>query len=78
MNEPYIGMGKAPDGIDIPLGLGMHLMQEPRAAETFGALSKERKAGLIRYVQAGSTGEEAKSRIIDAVARLRDGDAGFF
>ena len=73
MPEPYIGMGSSPDGIDLPLGLSMGLSMHPKAAETFGKMNADEKQAAIRYVQSGSTGEEAKRRIKSAISQLSEG-----
>lgn len=71
--QPFIGMGNAPDGIDLPLGLSMGLSMHPRAAETFGKMSAEEKHAAIRYVQSGIGSEDAKRRITNAVNQLDEG-----
>ena len=73
MTQPFIGMGKAPDGIDLPLGLSMGLTTHPKAAETFGKMSAEEKQAAIRYVQSGVTGEDAQRRISSAIHQLEQG-----
>jgi len=73
MTNPYIGMGKAPDGIDLPLGFSMGLSMHPKAAETFGRMSADEKHAAIRYVQSGTTGEDAKHRIANAIDQLEEG-----
>ena len=73
----FIGIGKNPDGPDIPLGLGMQLAQSPKAMETFGRMTKAQKSGLIRQVQGAPTGEAAKARVEGAINRLERGDTTF-
>ncbi|MCL2568648.1 MAG: hypothetical protein FWE12_04325 [Oscillospiraceae bacterium] len=73
MTQPFIGMGKAPDGIDLPLGFSMGLSMHPRAAETFGKMSTDEKWAAIRYVQSGTSGEEAKRRIEGAIRQMEIG-----
>jgi len=73
MSEPFIGMGKSPDGIDLPLGLSMELTMHPHAAATFGNMSTEEKQAAIRYVQSGISGEDAKRRIRNAVEQMDRG-----
>ena len=73
MRQPFIGMGPAPDGIDLPLGLSMGLSMHPKAAETFGKMNSEEKWAAIRYVQTGSSGEEAKRRIEGAIRQMENG-----
>ena len=76
MSEPYIGIGHSPDGVDLPLGLGMQLAQEPRAMEAFGRLTTEQKSRLIQNIQSAHTGPEAEEKIAHAVNSLRDGGPG--
>ena len=71
--QPFIGMGPSPDGIDLPLGLSMGLSMYPQAAETFGRMSVEEKRAAIRYVQSGVTGEDAQRRIASALSQMDDG-----
>jgi len=73
MGEPFIGMGKAPDGIDLPLGLSMGLATHPGAAETFGNMSPDEKRAAIRYVQSCTKGEDAERRVASAIRQLADG-----
>lgn len=77
-NEPFIGVGHNPEGPDLPLGLGMQLAQEPAAITAFGKLNPDQKANVVRYIQACSTGEDAKARIEAAVEHLKKDDTGFF
>lgn len=72
-HDTFIGIGHNPDGPDLPLGFGMRLAQEPEAQEAFGRLSKEGKASLIGYIQSCATGEEAQTRIDNAVRQLKEG-----
>lgn len=74
----FIGTGKNPDGPDLPLGFGMQLAQEPGAMKTFGGLSSEEKAALIRHIQSGTTGIEAQNLIADAVSQLKNNQINFF
>ncbi len=76
-DKPFIGMGHNPEGPDLPLGFGMLLAQEPAAVSRYGELTNEEKSSVIRYIQSGVTGEDAKNRIADAVYGLRDGNMGF-
>jgi len=71
-------MGRAPDGIDLPLGFSMGLSMHTKAAETFGKMSDEEKKAAIRYVQSGITGEDAKRRIANAIEQLEQGQMRFF
>ena len=74
---PFIGMGRNPEGPDLPLGFGMLLAQEPEAITRYGELTNAEKSSVIHYIQSGATGEDAKNRIANAVYGLRDGNMGF-
>ena len=58
--------------IDMPLGLGMRLAQDPEASENFWRLTPDGRAQIISYVQGGTTGEDAKKRITATVANLKN------
>ena len=73
----FIGIGPNPNGLDLPLGLGMELAQEPRAMEAFGRMSQTQKDAMIRHIQGAVTGEDARRRIDEAVAGLRDKNSHF-
>ena len=73
MEKPFIGMGRSPDGTDIPIGFSMELAMRPEALSTFGKMSPEEKHAAIRYIQGGSTGDEAKLRIRNVVSCLEAG-----
>ena len=68
--DNFIGTGRNPHGLDLPLGLGMALAQEPKAMEAFGKMSQEQKDALIRQIQGAKQGGEAKRRIEEAVEQL--------
>ena len=74
MQDSFIGMGKAPDGIELPLGLSMELTMHPEAAATFGKMSVEQKRGAIQYVQGCTSGADAKKRIQNVVKRMEQGE----
>lgn len=74
---PFLGTGRNPEGPDLPLGFGMLLAQEPEAVTRYGQLTNEQKSSVIRYIQSGVTGEDAKNRIANAVYGLRDGNMSF-
>jgi hypothetical protein len=57
---------------DMPVGLGMSLAQNNKAFSYFGSLSESDKAKVINYVKGSSTGEQAKSRVQDAVNMLSE------
>ncbi|MGI6403776.1 MAG: YdeI/OmpD-associated family protein [Oscillospiraceae bacterium] len=69
-SNQFIGIGKNPDGPDLPLGLGMELAQNPKAMNAFGTMTKSQKASMISHIQAATTGEDAKQRIREAVNQL--------
>lgn len=77
-NSPFVGTGHNPEGVDLPLGLGMRLAQEPKAMDVFGAMDEGQKARVVQYVQAATTGNEAKERIETAVTSLRDNNLSVF
>ena len=72
-----IGHNPNPGEQDLPLGFGMQLMQHSEARSRFESLSAEEKNRVIRYVEGGTTGEEAKSRLIEAIRGLEDGTGVF-
>jgi len=76
VSQPYIGVGHSPDGVDLPLGLGMKLAQEPRAMDAFGRLTTEQKSRLIEKIQSAHTGQEAQEKIDHAVSSLSNGGFG--
>lgn len=73
----FIGIGKNPDGPDLPLGLGLGLAQNPEAMDTFGSMSKEQKANLIHHIQGATTGAEARERIDNTIMRLSHHETAF-
>ena len=66
----FIGTGHNPDGPDLPLGLGMQLAQNPKAMEAFGRMTNLEKSKMIAHIQAAKTGDEAKTRLTQAVCEL--------
>lgn len=76
--HPYIGMGENPHGPDLPMGFGMHLMQEPKAMDNYDTLTIPEQESVIRYIKGGSTGEEAERRVMNAVKMLAEGKKNFF
>jgi len=73
MQEPFIGMGEGPDGIELPLGLSMELTMHPNAAATFGSMSVQQKREAIGYIQGCTSGEDAKRRIENVVKQMEQG-----
>lgn len=65
-------------GSDMPLGLGMLLMGDQLAFDRFGAMPPEEKDKVLKYVEGGADGEEAKRRIEHTVQSLHDGIPGFY
>ena len=74
MPNTFIGMGNNPDGLDMPMGLGMKLTMHPKAHETFGKMNTAEKRDTIQYVQSGLTGEDAKRRIENVIRRMEQGE----
>lgn len=66
----FIGMGKNPDGPDLPQGLGMRLAQDPKALDAFAKMTNKEKSTFISSIQGAATGDEAKRRMENAVASL--------
>ena len=77
-NHTFVGIGRNPNGPDLPLGFGFRLMQEPRAIDIYGRLSNEDKSAVIRYIQSGTSGDDAKNRIINAVEHLKENHLDVF
>ncbi len=78
--DDFIGMGHNPNPNvpDIPLGLGMSLMQQPAARSCFENLGDSDKTRLIGYIQSCSDARDAKKRIKTAVQNLSNNDTSFF
>lgn len=76
----FVGLGKNPDpnGLDMPIGLGMELYQNKTALHYFAALSQEERNAVIKYVEGGKTGSEAKSRVNSAITNLKHRNIDFF
>lgn len=70
MKNNFIGIGRNPDGPDLPLGFGMQLAQNPDAMDTFATMSKDEKAALINHIQGAKTGEDARNRIAETITNL--------
>ncbi len=77
LSNNFIGIGKNPNGPDLPLGLGMELAQNPKAMNAFGTMTNEQKAALISHIQGATTGEEAKQRIAEAIHKLNNNQTQF-
>lgn len=78
--DPYIGVGTNPNDnfMDIPLGFGMQLYQHADASQFFASLDREKRNGLIRYIEDSKTGEEAKERVSAAVQMMREHRINFY
>ncbi len=78
--DSFVGLGQNPNPnvLDIPIGLGMELMQNTEARNNFENLSDEQKNRLIHYVQSGLSGDDAKNKVASAINRLANGDTTFF
>ncbi|MEG0324973.1 MAG: hypothetical protein RR324_09165 [Cellulosilyticaceae bacterium] len=57
---------------DMPLGLTMSLAEDLEAMQTFSNLSATAQAQIVNYIQDSTTGDEAKSRIENAVKNLHN------
>lgn len=71
-NEP-----NDPEALDLPLGFGMQLAQDPRAMEAFGRMPQEKKQQMLRQMKDAPTGEEAKARIEGAVEQLHQDNSSW-
>ena len=77
-------IGGSPSGVpmglgsDMPIGLGMLLMEDQAAFSRFGGMSADEKKRVLRYVEGGVDGEDAKRRIAHTVKSLHDGVPGFY
>ncbi len=58
---------------ELPIGLGMRLMQDRIAMDRFTALPDAQKKLILNYVEGGATGEEAEERVAQTVRSLHDG-----
>jgi uncharacterized protein YdeI (YjbR/CyaY-like superfamily) len=62
----------------LPIGLMMSLAMNPDAMKTFSELNDEKQSSVIRYIKSANTGDEARTRIGNAVDELSKGNTGFF
>lgn len=65
-------------GSDMPIGLGMLLMADQLAFSRFGEMSTDEKKRILKYVESGTDGDDAKKRIEHTVKSLHDGVPGFY
>ena len=77
MNTPFIGVGKNPEGKDLPLGLGMRLAQTPEAMDTYGQLSQGQRDLIVEYIKGCTSSEDARKRISEVVMGLKNGQSSF-
>lgn len=63
---------------ELPIGLGMHLMQDRAAMDRYTALPDAEKKRILNYVESGATGDEAEQRVLSTVKSLHDGIPGFY
>lgn len=56
----------------LPIGFSLKLSQDLEAMQYFSNLSERNKEQVVSYVQGGTTGEEAKNRVEEAVRQLHD------
>lgn len=75
---PVFGPNNMGQGSDLPVALSMLLMENPLAMQRFNAMSKEEKTMVLKYVESGLSGEDAKLRIENAVKSLGEGVPGFY
>lgn len=70
--DKFIGTGKNPNPNvpDLPLGFGMELAQNPKAADAFGHLTDEQKTAIINRIQSSATGKQAKDSIVREINEL--------
>lgn len=76
-NVPFVGVGKNPQGKDLPLGFGMRLAQSPEAMNTFGGLTQAKRDAIVDYIQGCTTSDDAKKRIATVVTGLKEGKTDF-
>ena len=62
---------------NMPIGLMVSLTKHQNAMKQFSTLNDEQQQSVIQYVKNSATGEEAKSRIHQAVQNLEQGNIGF-
>jgi uncharacterized protein YdeI (YjbR/CyaY-like superfamily) len=70
--------GKKKDGTELPIGLMMSLAMNPDAMKNFSQLDDEKQSSVVRYIESANTGDEARTRIGNAVDELSKGNITFF
>ena len=75
---PVFGPGNMGPGSDIPVGLGMLLMEDSLAMQRFQSMTKEEKTKILKYVESGADGDDAQRRINHTVKCLHDGVTVFY
>jgi hypothetical protein len=58
---------------ELPIGLGMRLMQDRTAMDRYTALPDAEKKRILSYVEGGATGDDAEERVAGTVKSLHDG-----
>ena len=58
---------------ELPIGLGMRLMQDRTAMDRYTALPDAEKKRILSFVEGSSTGEDAEERVANTVKSLHDG-----
>ena len=71
-DKPFVGIGKNPDGKDLPMGFGMRLVQSPEALNTFGNLTQAQRDSIVDYIHGCTTSQDAKERIAQVIDGLKD------
>jgi uncharacterized protein YdeI (YjbR/CyaY-like superfamily) len=69
---------KKKSGAELPIGLMMSLAMNPDAMKNFSQLDDEKQSSVIRYIESANTGDEARTRIGNAVDELSKGNIQFF
>jgi len=63
---------------ELPIGLGMRLMQDRTAMDRYTALPNAEQKRILSYVESCATGDEAEQRVTQTVKSLHDGIPGFY
>ena len=72
-NQVFTGVGKNPHGRDLPLGFGFRLQESPSALQKYTSLTERERDMVLDYVQGGSSGIDAETRVAHAVDCLSNG-----
>ncbi|BBF44462.1 hypothetical protein lbkm_3175 [Lachnospiraceae bacterium KM106-2] len=57
---------------DMPVGFVMSLSMDMQAMTNFALLSDQDKEQIISYIEASTTGDEAKARIKESISSLHN------